>query len=354
MREVVFAATTPGLEPALEKEARGLGEVRVLPGGAEIRAGPGLHRRAILWLRTANRVLLRVAELPAGGPKEARRALAAVDLSPFRPAGAPLGIEVSSHHGHLGRGTLARLAGEAWNARGSGDPLSVLVRADETACTVSVDAGGAPLYRRGWRQEVSRAPLRETLAAGLLLLAGWRGERPLWDPFCGSGTIPIEAALSAMGRAPGLGRRFAFEGWPGHDAAAWDAELATARAGEVPLRQPVWASDFNAGALGTTRRNARRAGVDGALHLFRHDATDLPAGLPPGGLVAGNLPFGRRVERDPALHRRFGAVLARLSGWRYALLVEGAAERELGLRPERAIPLDNGGLHCRLLVGGLP
>jgi putative N6-adenine-specific DNA methylase len=181
---------------------------------------------------------------------------------------------------------------------------------------------GRLLYQRGYREEIGRAPMRETLAAGMLRLAGYSGQEPLWDLMCGSGTLLIEAALIATGTAPGaLGK-------PEHKAPAL-----------------LKGTDLNSGALGVTRRNARRAGVFDALTLERADATKVkPSGAP--GLLVANLPYGKRVERLD-----LAALTANLrqsfSGWRYAFLLQGKLDLEI--RQEHA--LNNGGLRCRLCLG---
>jgi putative N6-adenine-specific DNA methylase len=179
-----------------------------------------------------------------------------------------------------------------------------------------------PLYQRGYREEIGRAPMRETLAAGVLRLAGYRGDEPLWDPMCGSGTLLIEAALIAYGIAPG------------------DLRAGATRTPEALLK----GSDLNAGALGVTRRNARRAGV--TLDLERADAAKIrPVGSP--GLLIANLPYGKRVEKGDLT-----AVLSNFSthfkGWRFALLMQG---RLSGLTAHTEHSLSNGGLRCRLYVG---
>jgi putative N6-adenine-specific DNA methylase len=364
MDETVFASTTPGLEGALELEAQALGRLRKVMGGVEIVGAAGLHRRANLWLRTASRVLLRLAVLEAPNEVALGRALTKLSLTGLAPAGAPIALETSASHAKLHASALAALAHRAWPGRAEGGAggLGIWLRLEGDRCTVSVDSSGELLYRRGYRQEISRAPMRETLAAGLLLLAGYQGDVPLWDPFCGSGTIVIEAALIALRRAPGLHRHFAFESWPSHDPARWEQEQNEGR-GLSRLPAPIWGSDLHAGSLGTARRNARRAGLEGQLELFRHDATVPRPGLPPaalqGGLVASNLPYGVRVGTKAdlgALYRGLGRTLAALPGWRAALLVSGAGvdvERQLGWTPREAHSLDNGGIRCRLLTGSL-
>lgn len=204
------------------------------------------------------------------------------------------------------------------------------------------DSSGDLLYLRGYREEIGRAPMRETLAAGVLGLAGYDGTERLWDPMCGSGTLLIEAALMAKGLAPGANRKFAFQTWPGHDAKRF-AALPRAMPRQAP---PLTGTDLNAGALGVTRRNAKRAGVLEALKLERADAAKVkPEGAP--GLLVANFPYGKRVERGD-----LGAVVANLAaqftGWRYAFLVEG---NTFGLKAEHVHAVANGGIRCKLVVG---
>ncbi len=216
-----------------------------------------------------------------------------------------------------------------------------------------VDTTGELLYLRGYRQEIGRAPLRETIAAGMLLLAKWDPSREaLWDPMCGSGTLLVEAALIALGRAPGAERHFAFEQHAGFDAKAWAAEPRRAGVEHHPL---LLGTDLNSGALGTARRNARRAGVLELLTLERADATKL-APRPGPGLVAANLPYGKRVGvrgELAELYAAFGASLRHAArGWRFAFLLREHADA-LGLAIDERFAIDNGGLHCTLVVGRL-
>jgi len=222
---------------------------------------------------------------------------------------------------------------------------------------VSADSSGALLHRRGYRQATAKAPLRETLAAALLAASGWDGQAPLVDPFCGSGTIPIEAALLARGRAPGGARTFAAERWPGVSAGVGNrirAELAErARTGPIG---PVSGSDRDAGAIAAAVTNAERAGVSGDVSLAVRSlsAADFPAGG--RGWVVTNPPYGVRggdAGRVRDLWAQLGHVLrARAHGWRVALLSpDPALERQLRLPLSVAAQTSNGGIPVRMLVG---
>ena len=361
-----FVATTLGLEEVLAQEAGALGRATAVPGGVELAGPQGLLEEACLRLRTANRVLLRLAQLPQGSWASVAATLARVDLADVAAEGAPVWLESTVRHA----GAPAALALRAWLTRTWRRPVHaaageerasagtrLVLRALPTGGTLSADASGELLYRRGWRQEVGRAPMRETLAAGVLRLAAWQPEEVLWDPMCGSGTLVIEAALQARRMAPGLNRAFAFEAWPATDRAAWQARRSRAAAQALPTAPAaIQATDFNAGALGTARRNARRAGVLDSLVLARADFRALrPAGLRPGLLVA-NLPYGKRVASGPALFDAVGEALrGPFAGWRAALLTDQPAQlqRAIGLPLVRAHALHNGGIPVTLLrVGG--
>ncbi|HSP80690.1 MAG TPA: RNA methyltransferase, partial [Myxococcaceae bacterium] len=335
--EEVFVSVTPGLEPAVEAEAAGLGLApRRVEGGVELSGEPGLHQEANLRLRTASRVLLRLGRFSAPDVGALTKGLARLPLERVWDGRGTPRLSVVLHRARFkGPDAVLGAAARAWRLPSvgrvagldeeAGEGLTLLVRLEGDTCTVSADTSGEPLHRRGYRQEVSRAPLRETLAAGILVLAGYDGVAPLVDPMCGSGTFLIEGAWMSQRRAPGLGRGFAFERFPGFDAAGWAARQARARAEALPAPRAVLRGyDINAGSLGTARRNARRAGV--SLTLERQDVRTLssPGGLGPGWVVA-NPPYGKRVgeaEDLPGLYRALGQTLRRaFPGWRAAVLV---------------------------------
>lgn len=326
----LFVGCTPGLEDALGDELAGLGY-----GGAVVSGGcetEGDFRHVNLWSRIASRVLLRVAEV---------RSVDELKRLPLAPYGARFELDAFGENAGLWGGALPSTAGAP----------KLLLRGTKRGCQVSVDTSGELLHFRGYRQEVGRAPMRETLAAGVLRLAKWSPSEPLWDVMCGSGTMLIEAAELAAGLAPGRNRSFAFEQFPSHDDAAWKAMPRTREATKAEL----FGSDLNAGALGTARRNAKRAGVFELLKLERLDATRLQR-RGERGLVVANLPYGKRVgERDELarLYRSLGSSLtSACAGWYFALLLQEGAEH-LGLDIDERHPVSNGGLGCEVVLGQL-
>ncbi|HYV47917.1 MAG TPA: RNA methyltransferase [Myxococcaceae bacterium] len=361
--EVVFASTSPGLEGALAEELAELGMVTPAGrGGVEVRGAAGLHQEVCLRSRIANGALLRLGTARGRDVPELAAELRKLPLDRVLPKGPRVPVEVEASGRHARVRDPKALAEQAWSvqvARGGMRPVGaarLVLRLSEDGCEVSADAAGDSLWKRGYRQEISRAPLRETLAAGILRIAGYRGKEPLWDPMCGSGTLPIEAALIALHRAPGRLRTFAFMSWRTFDEPAWHVRVGRARLDEKTDEPKIWATDLNAGSLGVARRNARRAGISGFLKIDRVDAREMqPPPKTPPGLVVANLPYGRRVGSEPELgplFRDFGAALRRFAGWRVALLVsEGSPVDALGLDDARKVPLDNGGLPCTLLLG---
>ena len=231
--------------------------------------------------------------------------------------------------------------------------------------TLSLDTSGEALHRRGWRVHQGRAPLAENLAAALVRLAEWDERSPLVDPFCGSGTLAIEAALSAAGRPPGGQRGFAFERWRDHDAAGWAAARAAAVAPGPARRVPiVLGSDVDPERVAEARANAESAGVAERVRFEVADARTVELKRGWNAWLVSNLPYGVRVgggsveetRAVTATVRAFGERLrAEAQGWHYGLLVLAQEQAGLlGLARPRQVPIVNGGLECAALVGSVP
>jgi putative N6-adenine-specific DNA methylase len=236
-------------------------------------------------------------------------------------------------------------------------PQQVLVRITRDVATVSIDASGLALHKRGYRGAAGKAPVRETLAAALLVAGEWDVKRPLVDPFCGSGTVLIEAAMKARRMAPGRHRSFQFMEWPSFDPAGWD-RLVKGSDSDVLERCPaIVGSDRDDGAVAASLANAAAAGVADAITVERRSASELV--LPSGaGWIVTNPPYGARVGgpdvRD--LYDRFGAVLReRAGGWHVALLASRdtpVARLHLPLVP--VLETSNGGISVAVQSGTVP
>jgi putative N6-adenine-specific DNA methylase len=231
-----------------------------------------------------------------------------------------------------------------------------IVRFVRDMCTVSVDSSGALLHMRGYRQQLAKAPLRETLAAAVLLGAGWDGTTALTDPMCGSGTIPIEAARIARRMPPGRDRTFAFSKWPECEQKMWKSILAEARDKEL-AQSPVKIEGFDRdrGGIDASRANAERAGVAGDITFAAQPISALPSADGPG-LIAVNPPYGVRVGESEQLRNLYAqlgnVVRERRKGWRLALLsADRNLERQVNLELEERLATRNGGIPVRLSVG---
>lgn len=234
----------------------------------------------------------------------------------------------------------------------------IVVRMDHDRCTISADSSGALLHRRGWRQAVAKAPLRETLAALMLAAIGWDGTEPLVDPFCGSGTIGIEAALKARRVAPGLHRRFAMEDWPRAATAEFARVREAAQAMVLPqVPVPVVLRDRDSGAIAAARANAERAGVAADVQIGQGTLSDTDlASIGPRGLLLTNPPYGLRVSEGADLRGLFARLgdVVRQGGrqWQLGLFMpnDRALLGQLRLRTTSVLRTTNGGLPVELFA----
>lgn len=379
-RMACWAVTAPGAEglAAAELVALGLVPGETEPGGVAFEATAVELADALLWLRTVNRVTVRLAAFRAASFAELEKRAAKIDWTGVLAPGLAVHFRVTSKKSKLYHedGIAERLQrsvaaqrpdAEAVRAPSAAELLEddvtalprvqrFVVRLFRDEVTISADAAGGLLHRRGWRQAVAKAPLRETLAATLLLAAGWDGSEPLVDPFVGSGTLPIEAALLARRMAPGRGRRFAAETWPRLPAAAWQAARARAAAKELPRAAvTIEGHDRDAGAVLAAISNAQRAGVVLDVSCTRQPLAALAADEG-RGLIVTNPPYGARIG-DRAALRDLYATLGRVHrerrpGWRLAMLgADRMLEGQVGVRFREVLRTTNGGLPVRVVVG---
>ena len=338
-----YAITAPGLEQLTAAELRSIGAAVGVgePGGVPFTAPPGILYAANLRLRTASRIVVRVAQFRATSfadlEKDARR----VSWARWVPAGGAVHFRVTSHKSRLyhqdavaerlERTVAAAVSGvRPFRAPSEADALDddvlalpgvqrFLVRIVDDTLTLSVDSSGALLHRRGYRLASAKAPIRETLAAAMLLAMEWGGSVPLVDPLCGSGTIPIEAALLARRVPPGWRRRFAFENWPEFKPPVW--EFARGEAAKEILDRvgvSIVAADRDAGAVEACAANAERAGVASDLSIrcaaLSATLTDPDVTALPPGLVLTNPPYGVRVGESGRLRDLYASLGNALGG----------------------------------------
>lgn len=410
MSPIYYAVCTPGLETCTAQELRALGLIkpvdqkiqdlkpgppkegfskadqaqpshqkpafvkpRLEKGGVAFEGGLAELYRANLYVRTASRILLRLADFRAIGFSELRKKASRVAWEQYLSPGQPVNLRVSCHKSRLYHSTAVaeRVAAAIGDRLGVLPPLVsfkdedeeqapaqvILVRLLHDQCTLSVDTSGELLHRRGYRQAVAKAPLRETLAAGLLLLSEWDRQNALLDPFCGSGTIPIEAALLARRLPPGLNRSFAFMNWQGFDEDLWETIRQQARQQMRSDCPPIFASDRDAGAVEMAQANAARAGVLDAIEFSCQAVSAIePRGK---GWVVTNPPYGLRVSSNKDLrnlYAQLGNVLReKCPGWQAAILSgDPALLHQTRLNLDTSISLVNGGIPVRLGRGSIP
>jgi 23S rRNA (guanine2445-N2)-methyltransferase / 23S rRNA (guanine2069-N7)-methyltransferase len=371
-----FATTGRGLEPLLADELRALGaeDVRDTRGGVAFAGDLRIGYAACLWSRTANRILLPLARFPAPTPEALYAGVHAIDWGEHLSPDATLAVDfVSSRsaitHTQYGAQKVKDAVVDRLRADSGRRPsvrperpdlqLNVYVHRDEAQ--LAIDLSGESLHRRGYRQEGAAAPLKENLAAALLLRAGWptlaAEGRPLLDPMCGSGTLPLEAALIAGDIAPGLLRDYyGFLGWLGHVPAVWRQlrEEAFARREQGLAQLPVIVGyDADAQAVRMAQANAERVGLRAKVHIERRALSDArPVGEKPGLFIV-NPPYGERLGEAKALIPLYGQIgdllKQHFSGW-HAAVFTGNPELGLrvGLRPRKSYQLFNGPIECRL------
>lgn len=366
-----FAACQPGLEPLLAREIELLGaSPRQIGGGALFDATPRLVMQSCLWLGTASHVMLRLAEFPCRALGELQRKAAQLPWKDWLRSQVPVDVRATTHGSRVFHtGAIAeRIGGALATAFGQPtiaalpqheDVARITVRFHQDVCTISLDAMSTPLHRRGYRLAGAKAPLREDLAHALLLAGGFTAQDGLLDPFCGSGTIAIEAAGLALGLPPGRLRPPPL----GH-LAFFEPELwmdVKAQPGPRRTPQPILASDRDAGAIEAARANAERAGVHASIEfrqgaITAHPWLEAPESAPRRGLLATNPPFGVRVPKASdllPLYQTLGHRAGRLGEtWRVAILAQDVRlARRTGLPLRAAFTTRHGGLPVTAMVG---
>lgn len=380
----LFAISAPGIEPITAEEVRALGvDARAIEGGVRFAGCAELLARANLELRTASRIIVRTTSFLATAFHELERRARSLPWERFVDGRRAVRLRVTCRKSKLyhSDAVAERILGAIVHRLGTevpaietsgsdaeedgadigGDSQLVIVRLAHDRCTISVDSSGDLLHRRGYRMATGKAPLRETLAAAMLLASRWSSDRRLVDPMCGSGTIPIEATLLARRIPPGLGRSFAFERWPETDRSRVDA--LRARAMERVSRSAVVGiegADRDAGAIEAARANAARAeklaGVEFSELRFRKGAiSELPA-LDPGSYIVTNPPYGVRVgesARLRSLYAALGKVLRdRALGSTLAILTsDRKLEGQIRIPLEEQFRTRNGGIAVHFGVG---
>jgi putative N6-adenine-specific DNA methylase len=356
----IFLACPPGLEETLAEEVRGKGfrAPKTVPGGVVTRGHWPDAWRANLWLRGASRVLVRIASFHVTHLAHLDDLARRVGWGAVLRRDVPFRVEASCAasriwHSDAAAERITRAVRETLGAAEAEDaPVTIRARIERDLCTISLDTSGELLHRRGHKEQVNQAPLRETMAALFLRQCGYEGKEPLVDPMCGSGTFVLEAAEIACHLNPGRDRRFAFEHLATFDEAAWQA-MRAARPRRVPPFR-FQGSDRDEGAVAMSRANAERAGVADCTDFRRAPISDAAPPEGPPGLVMVNPPYGTRMGEAAKLrplYQALGQVLRqRFAGWRVGLVAADARLAQATALPflPPGPPVPHGGLRVQL------
>ena len=379
-----FAPCPRGLEQPLLAELNtcGASDARAVPGGCQFVGPLELGWRVNLHSRIASRVLREITQTAYRNEHDLYDAAMAIDWPALFDPSQTFKVETVGVNANVPsiefvtlrvKDAVCDRMREATGTRPDVETRTPDVRVhlfmDPSVAVFYVDTSGEALFKRGWRLDKVAAPLRENLAAGMLALAGWTPGTPLLDPFCGSGTIPIEAALIAQGRAAGANRSFGFQHLKDFDAARWQTLLDEAKAQAHEQGDAhIYAGDISINAIPIARTNAARAGVH--IELKQVDAREMQAPCEQPGVMLCNPPYGERVHvrgkvsqaREDALDEQFDddhaffaefatTLKRRFAGWKVAILSsDPELPSKMRLKPAKAWQLYNGALACRLYV----
>ena len=368
MKESFFSPCPRGLEAMLAEELAEVGatQIEATHGGVGFAGDWQVCYRANLESRLATRVMWKLCEGRYRAEEDIYRLAYGATWAKWFTPDDTIRVHVTARHSPLKSLEFVTLrikdaicdhfrtvAGRRPSVDTADPAVRVHAYLTRDTVTLYLDTSGAPLYKRGFKEAAVEAPLKESLAAGILRISGWKPGQALIDPMCGSGTFLIEAAQIALGIAPGLGRSFAFERFRHFDGAAWASVRNAAQARcQAPRKLPLYGSDIVGDQVRRARINLESAGLGGCAGLQRADFLDLAAPEESGVLVT-NPPYGVRLGETDALaslYPRIGDALKKnWAGWRgYFLSADTALPKLMGLKASKRTPLFNGALECRL------
>jgi putative N6-adenine-specific DNA methylase len=363
--ESFFASCPRGLEDLLVRELTSFKAENVVaaPGGVAFSGTWEACYRANLWSRIASRILWKVGDFAYRNEQDLYDAVRKIAWFELFSVKQRIRVNVTAQKSPLKSLEFATLKvkdavcdrfrdklGSRPDVDRAAPDVRIHVFLEETKGTLYLDTSGEALFKRGWRMDVAEAPLRENLAAGIIMLTGWKFDQPLLDPMCGGGTLLSEAAAMARGRAPGAKRSFGFEKLNVFDSKLW--ERIKAEKTVQPVEPRLYGSDNDAEALQAARRNLGAGGVERWVKLEQADVLERAAPEPSGVMVA-NPPYGERIgspEELAALYPRLGdALKKKFAGWNcFFFTADQRMAKLIRLQPSRRTPLWNGAIECRL------
>ncbi|WP_263752785.1 bifunctional 23S rRNA (guanine(2069)-N(7))-methyltransferase RlmK/23S rRNA (guanine(2445)-N(2))-methyltransferase RlmL [Kosakonia cowanii] len=369
----LFASTARGLEELLKTELEKLGavECRVVQGGVHFEGDTRLLYQSLMWSRLASRIMMPLGECKVYSDLDLYLGVQAINWTEIFNPGATFAVHFSGLNDEIRNSQYGALKVkdaivDSFTRKNMPRPnverempdLRINVWLNQETAHISLDLSGEGLHLRGYRDRTGIAPIKENLAAAIVMRSGWQPGTPLLDPMCGSGTLLIEAAMAATDRAPGLHRgHWGFSGWAQHDDAIWGEVKADAqnraRQGLAAYESRFYGSDSDARVIENARKNARRAGIGELITFEAKDVAQLSNPLPQGpyGTVISNPPYGERLESEPALialHSLLGRLLkAQFGGWNLSLFSASVDLLNcLQLRADRQFKAKNGPLDC--------
>ena len=360
----LIATAAFGLEAVVAKELKELGykDQMVENGRVTFAGDEAAVCRTNLWLRSADRVLVKVGEFKATSFEELFEQTKALPWPDLLPGDAEFPVDgksiksklfsVSDCQAIVKKAIVEKLKEkykQDWFAE-TGGRYKVEVGLLKDRATLTIDTSGAGLHKRGYRDLTAKAPLRETLAAALVRLSQWPADRVLADPFCGSGTIPVEAALLALNIAPGLKRRFAAEKWPIISERLWREAREEAKSAIIRDRQlRIIGTDIDESVLSLARHHAQKAGVEKHIHFQQMPFTNIRSRFEHGFIIC-NPPYGERlgdVGEAEAIYKDMRQVFDRLPTWSFFIISSHMGfEKILGRPADKKRKLYNGRLQC--------
>jgi putative N6-adenine-specific DNA methylase len=365
-----FATVARGLEALALEELVGLGAIDATPGfcGVAFQGDLELLYRVNLWARLPFRILLKLATFPCEDGDDLFEGIQTIDWSQYLTPDLTMAVTVTGkndrlNHSHFTAVQAKRAIveqqqkklGSRSDVNTENPDVRINAHIDKDGCTVSLDSSGNSLHRRGYRSAVGDAPLKESLASALVQISGWQADLAFCDPLCGSGTLPLEAAMRALNIAPGIFREsFGFESWPSFDEPLFDRLFKAAEASEKKeLLVPIVGSDHNGAVVAQANANAVSCGLDTHLQFAQRELAEVEAPADRGVLIC-NPPYGERLGRGEdlgAFYRLLGDVLKqRFKGWNaYVLSGNKELAMSIGLRSAARTPVYNGTIACQLM-----
>lgn len=364
-----FATTSRGLEEITAQELTRLGAKDVRPDftGVHFKGDRELLYKANLWARTTFRILKPIARVKSYNGDELYRSVQKLDWSDYLTPRMTIAVTCTGKNEKLNHTHFTALQiknaivdqqksrkGKRSSVDTENPDLTINAHIDEKHCILSLDSSGSSLHRRGYRPAMGAAPMKETLAAAILEMSEWTPDLPFLDPMCGSGTLPIEAALKALNIAPGLYRDFGFQNWLDYDDELWQSLIQDAsdrQKSEIDV--PIIGSDRNLNIIRQACANAESSGLEDYVKFARQEVSTIEAPADRGVLIC-NPPYGVRLGNEKELgelYKMLGDIFKqRFKGWTaYILTGSMKLSKQVGLRTSKRIKLYNGAIPCTLL-----